>query len=109
MDEYEIATLRTSIHLKITNVGEDMDVIISGGKEHIGCVGIISNNSYVINTMKNHREDEIIIPLAKKLSNLTDKTIVIKAGIHFDDITKVEINSVLDGINKILEIITDYL
>ena len=109
MDEYEISTSRTSIHLKITKVGDDMDVTIAGGKEHIGCVGVISNNSYVINTVKNHREDDIVIPLAKKLSILTDNTIVIKAGIHFDNITKGEIKSILESIEEILEIIMDCL
>ncbi|AWX33343.1 hypothetical protein [Methanosphaera sp. BMS] len=109
MDEYEISTPRTSIHLKITKVGDDMDVIIAGGKEHIGCVGVISNNSYTINTIKNHREDDIVLPIAKKLSALTDRTIVIKAGIHVDNITKAEIKSILGSIEKMLDIIMDYL
>ena len=109
MDEYEIATSRTSIHLRITMVGDDMDVIIAGGEKHIGCVGIISDNSYLINTIKGHREDEIVLPLAKKLASLTDRTIVIKAGIHFDNITKAEIKSILENTGEMLKIIESHL
>ena len=109
MDEYKITAKTTDITLKITQVGKDLDIIISGGVEHIGCVGIVTKNSYSINTIENHREDDIIIPLAKKLSKLTDKTIVIKAGIHLDNITSDEIKSILGCTEEILNIIINYI
>ena len=109
MDEYKLTAKTTDIILKITRIGHDLDIIICGGVAHIGCVGIVSNHSYSINTIENHREDEIVIPLAKELSKLTNSTIVIKAGIHLDNITSDEIKSILESNEEILNIIMNYI
>ena len=109
MTECDVGSNDTRLHLKITSVGDDLDVSITGGKEHIGCVGIISSNSYNIIKIANHCEDEIVLPLVKELSKHTDRCIVIKAGIHLDNISKNQIKEILENNKEVLDILMDYI
>ena len=109
MNEYDIGDNETRLHLKINQINDDLDVTITGGVEHIGCVGVVSSNSYNIVRLANHCEDEIVLPIVKKLSKNSDKTIVIKAGIHIDNITKKQIDEILQNNEKILDILMDYI
>ena len=109
MNEYDIGDNETRLHLKINQINDDLDVTITGGVEHIGCVGVVSSNSYNIIRLANHCEDEIVLPIVKKLSKNSDKTIVIKAGIHIDNITKKQIDEILQNNEKILDILMDYI
>jgi hypothetical protein len=109
MIDLDIGSNETKVHLTITHIGDDLDITITGGKEHIGCVGIVSSNSYNIVKMASHCEDEIVLPLVKYLSSTTDKNIVIKAGIHLDNISKNQIKEILENNKEILNIIMDYV
>ncbi len=86
---------RIAVSLKAVDVGDDLLVTITGGKAHIGAtaVGIKSEGvatSSVITTPA-HREDRVVKDAAEKLAKKLDKTVVIVAGIHYDNITKEEI------------------
>lgn len=90
---------RLSISLKAVDVGGDLLVTITGGKAHIGAtaVGIKTEDvatSSVITTPA-HREDRVVKGAAEKLAKKLDKTVVVVSGIHYDNITKEEIEETL--------------
>lgn len=106
-----------------TLVGEDLVVVISGGdKPHIGAVAIclpsISVNDserkiYTLShqTFAGHKEGELALKSAEKISKALDKKVVLTCGIHFDQVTRKRIKEILQQvdvmtsriINKLLE------
>lgn len=99
----------TEITYNIQKIGQDIDITITGGKEHIGCIAVISNQSYNIIKIANHREDEMIMPIVKELSKEKTPTIIIKAGFHLDNITGSQITEVLENNKKSIEAIKKYI
>ncbi len=97
--QYSNTSGRLAVALRAVDVGEDLLVVITGGKAHIGAtaVGITAGGlatSSVITTPA-HREDRVVKGAAEKLAKKLDKTVVIVAGIHYDNITKKEITETL--------------
>lgn len=109
MKTFTIGENATKITYKIEQIGQDIDITITGGVEHIGCAALISNRSYNIIKVANHREDDIIMPLARQLVKKDTPTILIKAGFHIDNITIDEIKEVTENNNKAIKIIEDYI
>lgn len=97
MYEFSIGEDKTKINYKIERIGADLDITIIGGKAHIGSLVLITNNSYNLLNVANHREDELIIPFIKKFRKYEKGTIVIKAGIHINNITPHEIKEIMDN------------
>jgi hypothetical protein len=100
---------RISISLRSVEMGKDLLVTIIGGRGHIGAaavgikVGGIATSSVI--TVPAHREDRVVKDAAEKLAKKLDKTVVVVAGIHYDDITKDEIAEALrlcDGLVEAL-------
>lgn len=99
----------TKLTYKIQKIGQDIDITITGGKAHIGCIAVISNQSYNIIKIENHREDEMIKPIVKELTKEKTPTIVLKAGFHLDDITPQQITEVLQNNKQSIETIKKYI
>lgn len=100
MYKFSLGTGNTKVDYDIKEVGDDLQINITGGMIHIGGIGLVSNGTYDILSVLNHKEYEIIQPLADKLTKFQDITILISAGIHVDDITLDEIREIVDN-NKI--------
>jgi len=90
---------RLSISLRAIDVGSDLLVIITGGKAHIGaaavgvtCGGLASSS---VISVPAHREDRVVKGAAEKLAKALNRSVVAVAGIHYDDITKEEIDETL--------------
>ncbi|HTY92178.1 MAG TPA: hypothetical protein VMC84_13465 [Methanocella sp.] len=97
--QFSSSSGRLAISLKAVDVGDDLVVFITGGKAHIGAtaVGIKTEGvatSSVITTPA-HREDRVVKDAAEKLAKKLDKTVVVVSGIHYDNITKEEIEETL--------------
>jgi hypothetical protein len=90
---------RLSITLRSMEVGSDLLVVITGGKAHIGAtaVGITCGGlaSASVITVPAHREDRVVKSAAEKLAKALDRSVVVVAGIHYDAITKDEIDESL--------------
>ncbi len=90
---------RLAVSLKAVDIGNDLLVVITGGRAHIGAtaVGIktegIATASVI--TTPGHREDRVVKDAAEKLAKKLDKTVVVVSGIHYDNITKDEIAETL--------------
>jgi hypothetical protein len=90
---------RIAVTLKAVAIGSDLLVTVTGGSAHIGAaaVGIKSEGmatSSVI-TVPAHREDRVVKDAAEKLAKALDRTVVVVAGIHYDDMSHDEIMDTL--------------
>lgn len=95
MFKFSLGLGNTLVDYKIDKIGDDLFITITGGDIHIGGVGLVSNGSYNILSVENHKEYELIQPLAKRLTKYEDITILISAGIHVDDISLDEISEIV--------------
>ena len=102
---------RVHLILRGEFIGKDMFFVLSGGMRHIGAVamGIYDTesgraSSSVISS-PGHREDEIALHGARKISTVTQSTVVFMVGIHVDNITADEIMDIV----KVSEVMVDEL
>lgn len=103
---------RFEVYAQIDIIGEDILVVITGGREHIGAIGIgqprpsiqdpdkISSTSSVY-TFIGHKEDVVVKELSENLSKRLNKKVVVIAGIHWDNLKKEEIEEILNLCRKI--------
>jgi len=101
------------ISARILKVGDDILIIVNGGKYHIGAVGVsIPTDSIItgdltaytsIITLPSHKEDTIVKLIGEKVSKALKKNIIVIAGIHFDDISKSEIEKIIEACKALSE------
>jgi len=100
---------RIQLLLKGESVGNDQCFVLSGGREHIGAVamGIYDRgsrrSSASVMSSPGHREDEIALRAARKISAVTQSTIVFMVGIHVDNITVDEIQEILKASEAMID------
>ncbi|MFP4654918.1 MAG: hypothetical protein ACLFMM_04480 [Methanohalobium sp.] len=100
---------RTELVLEWKLMGEDYIVTLKGGREHVGAVAVglydagtkISTSSVI--SLPGHREENIALNSARKISSYTHKTTVFMAGIHLDDITREEIDNIVETSEDIVD------
>ncbi len=90
---------RIAVSLTATDIGGDLLVTITGGSAHIGAaaVGIKTEGMATASviTVPAHREDRVVKDAAEKLAKNLDRTVVVVAGIHYDDMNQEEIMDTL--------------
>lgn len=98
---------RIAVAITATPIGGDLLVAITGGRAHIGAtaVGIRTGGPATASviTTPAHREDRVAAPAAEKLAKRLDRTVVVVAGIHYDGITKEEIEATLKLCDGLVE------
>ena len=119
--KFKIGQNRCVISFEIKEIGRDLLVIITGGSVHIGAVSIALNRKSTGNhqqhsvstnllSVPGHREKDIAIPLAKELTSGTGRNCTLILGIHLDNITSDDIQTVWDncraGIKRIINKLT---
>lgn len=92
-----------SAHLEV--LGEDLLIIVRGGKEHIGTAvlseprpsltgdGSMSCTSSVLN-VTGHKDEEICRVIAEQVAAKTGRRTLCTGGVHIDHITKKELRSI---------------
>ncbi|HOP85604.1 MAG TPA: hypothetical protein PLM71_02345 [Syntrophorhabdaceae bacterium] len=93
---------------------KDVLIVISGGSEHIGAIGVaqprqsikdkdkISSTSSVY-TFLGHKEDIIVKEMSEGLSKALNKKVVVVAGMHWDDLGEKEIEKIINLCERIKE------
>ncbi len=95
-------------------LGRDVVVIITGGKEHIGAVAISiprpslkdvdkTSSSTSVFTRISHKEDEIVKRVGDRISSKTNRFTTVIAGIHFDNLSKKEIEEIVFRCDEIAD------
>ena len=87
---------RIELILQAFPVGKDWQMILKGGREHIGATAL-ANTGYKTQVIgfPDHKELMVSEELATVLAENLHCHIAFSSGIHYDDITKDEIQEVL--------------
>ncbi|MDY0267348.1 MAG: hypothetical protein RBQ94_06900 [Methanimicrococcus sp.] len=91
---------RLTLTLEEKQIGEDISLILTGGKAHIGAVSLAYFDSGTGRTTGSvisapgHKEEEIALFGAKAICKKTKKTVLFAVGIHLDNITLEEIQEI---------------
>ena len=82
---------------------DDVIVIVSGGRDHIGALSLaiprpslqdqcrMSVTSSIL-TVPGHKDDELAKYVSEKVSAVTERKIVVIAGVHYDDLALADLS-----------------
>lgn len=95
---------RTKIFLEIKEFDDDLILILGGGqKSHIGgAVICIPGKEAKMIALDNHYDYVVLKPLAETACKKLGKTIIALGGIHIDNATKDEIDSIIKNCNILI-------
>ena len=103
---------RFEISATVEALGEDLLIVLKGGKSHIGAVAIgeprpslrdegkISATGSVY-TFLGHKEDVIAKEMAEEVAKGLRKRTVVVAGMHWDEISPEEIEKVIEACHRL--------
>jgi hypothetical protein len=100
---------RIEITLEAKKIGDDYLLTLMGGREHVGAVGIgyfdekNQRASSSVITMPGHREEQLALQGARRVSKATRRTTVIVVGIHQDKISLEEIKNLVSAAEEMIE------
>ncbi len=98
---------KTEVCFDIYALGRDLVLVISGGETHIGAVACSNQGSLESFGLKNHKELELVKEVAHELAEATTKEILVVGGIHYDDISKEQIDEINVHIEKLTSTLKD--
>ena len=102
------------ITLTVTELGNDINILVSGGTSHIGCCvlaqprpslkkdGSLSSTASVINVI-GHKDEEICRYIAEKVAAKKNTIVVCCGGIHIDNITAKQIEELHMLVSSLVE------
>ena len=107
MDKYELTQGegRTKVNLSAYNIGDDILVCIYNENAHIGAVAVgeyseeEKRSSTSVITRQGHKDDVVAQEAAHLISKHIKKAAGVIAGIHIDNITKGEMDKVLENVS----------
>jgi hypothetical protein len=88
------------IKFKTLNIGGDLLLIITGGKEHIGAITLCENNKLSTIEKANHKDSIISSMVSKMIYDKLKINIVVICGIHKDNATKKDIKKIINQTKK---------
>lgn len=96
-----------SIRLQVIEAGEDKVFLVTGGKAHIGAVATFYvDHERVSGTtvhIPGHKEQELCERLARKAALQLKVTVTVMMGIHFDSITRMQIDEIVQTAERLME------
>lgn len=112
---YVYALACTEIRIQITKVGDDYNIVVSGGdRPHVGCTvlavprpsltgdGHISVTSSVLN-VTGHKDEAICRCLAEQVAQKQNAVTVCTGGVHMDQASPELIREILDAVKRAAE------
>ena len=110
MDKYELTTGegRTKVSLLAYHMGNDLVVCIYNENAHIGAVAVGEYDykeqraSTSVVTRLGHKDDILAQKAARLISKHLKKPTCVIAGIHIDNITKEEIDRVMENLSRLV-------
>jgi hypothetical protein len=105
---------RFGLHARVSLLGSDLLVVLSGGSAHIGAVAMAQPRPSLadprrtaatssVYTYVGHKEDAVAKTMAEKLARQLNKKVVVVAGIHWDDLRDEEIEIIVKLCHGITE------
>ena len=112
-------TGKYDIEACVRAIGKDLLVAIWGGQRpHIGAIAIaqprpslkdpsLTSSTASVYCLLGHKEDELAKAVSEVLAATLNTTVVVTAGIHWDEITPQGIQRVMENSQILVEIILD--
>lgn len=105
--EYKVAkkVLGFDINAVAYKIGPDIAVIIYGGeRSHVGSVSIAASNDIARSTVISTHKDNIISEIyAKKLADVFSCNVSVTCGIHYENPSKEDLNTIVCEAEVLLE------
>lgn len=96
-----------SIRLEVFKAGKDKVFLITGGKAHIGAVATFYvDHDRVSGTtvhIPGHKEQELCERLARKAALQLKVTVTVIMGIHFDSVTRMQIDEIVLTAERLMD------
>lgn len=96
-----------SVRLQVIEAGEDKVFMLTGGRSHIGAVATFYPDRERVNGatvhIPGHKEQELCERLARRASLYLKVTVTVIMGIHFDAITRMQIDEIVQTAEKLLD------
>ncbi len=98
----------------------DIIVVVTGGRDHIGAVGLavprpslldqdkLSATSSIL-TQPGHKEDILVKDISENLAAATNRNTVVIAGVHYDDLTADDLKILHDLWKDLTEKIANFI
>lgn len=110
--EIPLTKCRSSLHIRLTRVGEDIQILLWGGdRPHIGCCvmavprpsltgeGRTSVTSSVMNRI-GHKDESICRTVAEYVAKTRGAVTVCLGGFHIDDLTGEQVQEVIGAVKS---------
>lgn len=111
MKKFEVAVeiLGWPLSAKAVQLDEGWDVSVTGGsRTHVGAVSLAQEGQDTQTVLRQgHRDDIVSRQWAEQLAAAWKSPVCVRAGIHYDGITKEEIHMVLDAAAELLVRVID--
>lgn len=107
----EISILQRRVAIAVYQTKDGVSIMIEGGdKGHIGAVAVAEKGKIIESiSFPAHKEEVICRSWAEKISAVYPGPVVVEAGIHYDGITRGQIQEVMERLNEELEELTGRL
>ena len=94
-----------SIRAEALRLDEGWDVSVFGGsRSHVGAVTLAEPDGRVQTLLRtNHRDDAVSVRWAQALAQCWSAPVCVRAGIHYDNIGRAEIDSILSACEALLQ------
>ncbi|MGI6072559.1 MAG: hypothetical protein ACOX75_06060 [Lachnospiraceae bacterium] len=93
------------IETQVLDTRNGLCVIIAGGdRGHIGAVSVAESGTLLMSVqLPEHREQVVSDKWAKALSLQYNVPVAVSCGVHFDDVSREQINQIVDVLDGLLE------
>lgn len=112
-ERYTIKTSFLNLHLEGKEIGDDLLLVVSGGKAHIGCMVVAiprpslrenggnSCTSSVFN-LTGHKDEEVCRKIAEAYCKMTGKLVVCTGGVHVGHMQPSQIQELISEVNNFI-------
>lgn len=110
--EIPLAKCRSSLHIRLTRVGEDIQILIWGGdRPHIGCCVMAvprpsltgEERTGVTSSVMNrigHKDEAICRTVAEYVAKTRGAVTVCLGGFHIDDLSEEQVREVIETVKS---------
>lgn len=100
----QAGTGRHIVFLEEKEIGDEIVLFLYGGeKPHAGVIVVAEpgKDTKVFKTDEHHKDDVVAVPIAEKKCSTSGKKVVCLAGIHIDNATTEDINTIIQNCKDI--------
>lgn len=99
-----VGSNRSRVNLELIRQGRDYLVLVTGGEAHVGAVAVWDcgkkGGQGIVNEMSGHREGPLAGECAEILGIASGRTVVAVVGIHQDNATPEEIETIVVNVRQ---------